>query len=131
MAPQDPGASAFRETLDSVFAAPAYRWGEIPAPLRDCCGSGGTGSAIGWSDSAPTTPRLPPAGAGLLLALLLVPAWRGPCGGQQAAARHDQRLPAGRPASSETAPGIPAPPTAPPPTGASSKRSARVRGASR
>ena len=30
---QEPGAR-FRETLDSVFAGPAYRWGEVPAPLR-------------------------------------------------------------------------------------------------
>ncbi|HEX6104072.1 MAG TPA: DUF4129 domain-containing protein [Gemmatimonadales bacterium] len=31
---QAPGASTFRQTLDTVFAGPAYRWGEEPAPLR-------------------------------------------------------------------------------------------------
>ena len=31
---QAPGASTFRETLDTVFAGPAYRWGEEPVPLR-------------------------------------------------------------------------------------------------
>jgi hypothetical protein len=34
MPPQQPDARVFRETLDSVFAGPAYRWGEEPAPLR-------------------------------------------------------------------------------------------------
>lgn len=34
MTSQQPGAAQFREALDSVFAAPAYRWGEGPAPLR-------------------------------------------------------------------------------------------------
>jgi uncharacterized protein DUF4129 len=33
MLPQQSGAR-FRETLDSVFAGPAYRWGETPAPIR-------------------------------------------------------------------------------------------------
>lgn len=31
---QQPGAGELREVLDSVFAGPAYRWGEVPAPLR-------------------------------------------------------------------------------------------------
>jgi uncharacterized protein DUF4129 len=30
----EPTPAALRAALDSVFAAPAYRWGETPAPLR-------------------------------------------------------------------------------------------------
>jgi hypothetical protein len=34
MAPQATDATHFRATLDSVFAGPAYRWGEVPTPLQ-------------------------------------------------------------------------------------------------
>lgn len=34
MPPQDPDARSFRDTLDTVFGGPAYRWGEVPAPVR-------------------------------------------------------------------------------------------------
>ena len=34
MLQQHSDAGRFREVLDSVFAGPAYRWGDVPAPLR-------------------------------------------------------------------------------------------------
>ncbi|HUF34324.1 MAG TPA: DUF4129 domain-containing protein [Gemmatimonadales bacterium] len=34
MPPQAAGPESFRATLDSVFAGPAYRWADVPAPLR-------------------------------------------------------------------------------------------------
>jgi hypothetical protein len=95
MPPQEPDASAFRQTLDSVFAGPAYRWGEVPAPFRllrqwwDRLGDW----LVGLRADNPLAYRL--LVLGLLLALLLVLAhagyvvWRT----AQAAARQDQRLP--------------------------------------
>jgi hypothetical protein len=92
---QDPDPRAFRETLDSVFAGPAYRWGEVPAPLRllrqwwDRLGDW----LVGLRADNPFAYRL--LVVGLLLALLLVLAhagwvvWRTAL----AANRHDQRLP--------------------------------------
>lgn len=34
MTAQQPGPREFRDALDSVFAGPAYRWGETPTPVR-------------------------------------------------------------------------------------------------
>lgn len=95
MSAQDPDLPPFRETLDTVFAGPAYRWGEVPAPLRllrqwwDRLGDW----LLGLRADNPFAYRL--LVAGLLLGLLLVLAhagyvvWRT----AQAANRHDQRLP--------------------------------------
>jgi hypothetical protein len=95
MPPQDSGAGPLREVLDSVFAGPAYRWGEVPAPLRllrewwDRLGAW----LVGLRADNPLAYRL--LVLGLLLALLLVLAhaawvvWRT----ARAAARQDQRLP--------------------------------------
>jgi hypothetical protein len=95
MAGQEPGGSDLRATLDSVFADPAYRWGEVPAPLRllrqwwDRLGDW----LLGLRADNPLAYRL--LVLGLLLALLLVLAhaayvvWRT----AQAANQDDGRLP--------------------------------------
>ena len=88
-------ATRFREALDSVFAGPAYRWGDVPAPLQ----------VIGeWRDELerwllglragnPVTYRL--LVLGLLLALLLVLAHAGWVVWRTAqAAREHTRVPA-------------------------------------
>ena len=65
-------AAAFRAILDSVFAAPAYRWGDVPAPLRllrewwDRLGAW----LVGLRADNPLVYRL--LVLGLLLALLLI-----------------------------------------------------------
>ena len=77
MPQQPPGAEVFRETLDSVFAGAAYRWGEVPAPLRvlrqwwDRLGQW----LVGLRADNPLAYRL--LVLGLLLALLLILAHAG------------------------------------------------------
>lgn len=95
MPPQDPSARSFRDTLDSVFGGPAYRWGEVPAPVRilrewwDRLGDW----LVALRADNPLAYRL--LVLGLLMALLLVLAhagwvvWRT----ARAAARDERRLP--------------------------------------
>lgn len=92
---QDPRAAAFRAVLDTVFAAPAYRWGEEPPPLRllrewwDRLG----GWLVGLRADNPLAYRL--LVLGLLAALLAILAhagwivWRT----ARAAVREEHRLP--------------------------------------
>ena len=93
MTPQARGA--FRDTLDRVFADPAYRWGEVPAPLRllrewwDRLGDW----LAGLRADNPLAYRL--LVLALLLALLLILAHAGYVVWRTArtANRHDQRAP--------------------------------------
>ena len=95
MALQSSAPPEFRATLDSVFAGSAYRWGEVPAPLRllrewwERLGNW----LLGLRADNPFAYRL--LMLTVLLALLLILAhagyvvWRT----AQAAARHEERLP--------------------------------------
>jgi hypothetical protein len=92
--PQATDSVGFRETLDSVFAGPAYRWGEVPTPLRlvrewwDRLGDW----LVGLRADNPLAYRL--FVLGLLLALLLMLARAGYVVWRTAqAARDDSRVP--------------------------------------